>query len=154
MKAQWNLKNEYRTTTIIAVAIMSSLLIYVVLVELIKHGYLPIARSSPAPMGQMKEGFLGMALLALVAVRASRNRILKKSSADNAGTLANKLKIATILTFAISEIPAILGLVLFLKGGADEDFYVLLIFSLLLMVLYFPRYRHWKAWIGTAASFY
>jgi uncharacterized membrane protein YbhN (UPF0104 family) len=45
-----------------------------------------------------------------------------------------------------------LGLVLFFLSGRAQDFYVLLIVSVILFVMYFPRYVNWEEWIKSRTS--
>lgn len=48
----------------------------------------------------------------------------------------------------LSEAPGILGLILFLLGGLNIDFYLLLFASLLLVFMYFPRRSGWEEWLS------
>jgi hypothetical protein len=44
----------------------------------------------------------------------------------------------------LAEVPAILGLVMFLIGGSAADFYKLLFASLVLAFIHFPRRSAWE----------
>jgi len=50
----------------------------------------------------------------------------------------------TVLTLCLAEIPALLGLILFLIAGYNRDFYILLFVSLFLLFMYLPRLKNWE----------
>jgi F0F1-type ATP synthase membrane subunit c/vacuolar-type H+-ATPase subunit K len=154
MESTVDLKREHQITVIIASAMIAALFTYALVVEAIKYLYQPFAGFAPQSPGQTREGLFAGALLMLVAIRIIRNMVLKKTPNDTVKTLVTKLKTATIITSALCEVPALLGMVLFMMGGQSKDFYVLLLYSLTLMVLYFPKYNHLQAWVGRAARFY
>ena len=52
---------------------------------------------------------------------------------------------------SLAEVPAILGLVLFMLFGLRGDFYVLLALSLALEAFFFPRLDGWRAWAAEPA---
>jgi|GEM_PF-3056100 hypothetical protein len=43
--------------------------------------------------------------------------------------------------------------ILFLRGGLYRDFYLLLAYSLLLQLAYFPRYGRWEEWVRSTFGF-
>ncbi|MCX6565278.1 MAG: hypothetical protein NTW38_02455, partial [Candidatus Aminicenantes bacterium] len=49
-----------------------------------------------------------------------------------------------LIDLVLAEIPAILGLVLFLIAGYNWDFYILLFVSLFLLFMYLPRLKNWE----------
>jgi hypothetical protein len=51
---------------------------------------------------------------------------------------------------ALAEVPAVLGLTLFLLGGYNRDFYYLLLVSLVLAFMYFPRASVWEARLASS----
>jgi Ca2+/Na+ antiporter len=58
-----------------------------------------------------------------------------------------RLMFVSVTTFAFCESVAIFGLVLFLVGRTSTDFYVLLVFSLILFATFFPKYSEWESWL-------
>jgi hypothetical protein len=101
-----------------------------------------------------REGALLVGLIVFVVIRASRKSMLKRNPGDTPKALVNKFRTVTIITFALGEVPAIAGLVLFFLGGAAESFYILALYSSVLMVVYFPQVRHWQAWIQKPTGMY
>ncbi len=152
-----SIKNEYRTAAIIAGGMVAALFAYAAVVEVLIRQHEIFKGFHPQMnVEKFRDGLLGVAFVVFIAIRGIRKSILKKKDEDGPQALANKLKIATIATFALSEVPAIFGLVLFLMGGLHKEFYISFLYSCLLMTLYFPRYQHWDAWIRgrTLSSFY
>jgi F0F1-type ATP synthase membrane subunit c/vacuolar-type H+-ATPase subunit K len=154
MEYEADLQREYRTTTIIAAAMASALLVYTAIVEVMKYQHSPFTGFSPESVASLRDIFLLSILVVLVAIRKIRISILKKEKTDNLESLVKKLKVSTIITFAFCEVPAILGLIIFFLGGFAKEYYILLTCSMVSMFIYFPRYRHWKAFVGRATSFY
>ncbi len=147
MQQQVDVQKVYRASKIISVAMLVSVLVYPVIVEFMKRTHQPFEGFAPQNAVRLPDIFYGLALLSLVGIRVVRKAILKRSAGDDLKTLVAKLHISNIATYALSEVPAILGLVLFLIGGYTRQFYALLLFALLLMVLYFPKLAYWEAWL-------
>lgn len=148
------LRQIHRGTATIAGAMIFALAIYALLVVAIQFGYLPMVRQTSGGIGGFREGALLVGLVIFVLIRSCRKAILKRNSSDNLRTLVNKFRTVTIVTFALCEVPAIAGLVLFFLGGPAENFYILALYSTALMVLYFPQLRHWQAWIQKPTGMY
>jgi hypothetical protein len=147
MEGQDRLKKDFKVTSMVSMAMIASLLIYPAIVEVIKYQNAPFEGFGTQSLSQLKDMFLIVPVFMFLMVRLVRNSILKKSRSDDLNALLNKLKISTILTLALCEISAIVGLVLFLTGGLYKEFYVLLLCSMAAMVIYFPRLDHWAVWI-------
>ncbi len=152
MPERLDLKQHYRITVVVAAAMITALVAYAGIVTMMQ--FQSFTGFNPEKLGGLREGFLLVILFVLVGIRLSRKALLKKTPSDNPETLVNRLRSATIVTFALCEIPAILGLVMFLLGGSTKDFYSLALVSLAFMVLYFPRYRHWEAWVQGSSGIY
>lgn len=148
------LRQVHRSTAVVAGAMLFALGIYALLVVAIQYGYLPMVRQLTGGAGSFREGSLLVGLVVFVVIRSSRKAMLKRNPGDNARTLVNKFRTVTVITFALCELPAIAGLVLFFLGGPAENFYILALYSSVLMVVYFPQVRHWQAWIQKPTGMY
>jgi hypothetical protein len=93
---------------------------------------------------------VAVGVLLIPVARVMRGALLRKSPADGLDTLLSKLTRASLVTSVLSEAPAVLGLVLFFIGGRREDFYILVLVSIVMFALSFPRMSAWKEWLGTA----
>jgi F0F1-type ATP synthase membrane subunit c/vacuolar-type H+-ATPase subunit K len=154
MADEVSLRQEFRVTAFVAAAMLGTVALYAAIVAFMQFEQESFAGFAPEKLGHLKEGFLLVILFVLVGVRMIRKGVLKRAPGDNPKALVNKLRVATILTFALCEVPAILGLVLFLLGGSSKDFYSLALVSVAFMVLYFPRYRHWETWVLGTSGIY
>jgi len=146
MEDNQTVKQAFRATTIIATAMIVSLAVYVVIVEVLRRQQEGFTGCAPASAQHLPDIFMGVALLLIIAIQKSRNTLLKIRPTDQIEAKLRKLTMATIVTYALSEIPAIMGLVLFLLGGYVTEFYMLLTLSALMMGLHFPKAEHWAVW--------
>ena len=152
MEDRNQIRNSYRTAVWIGVSVISSLLIILVMEELMRfklhpfRGFVP-----PHDVTSLRYILYGAAVLEVLLIRLIQGLLLKKSSGDNARAVLEKLFRASIATVCLSEVPAVLGFVLFLLHGLNKDFYALLIVSLFLVFMYFPRLGSWEDWIARNA---
>jgi hypothetical protein len=122
---------------------MGSLLIYLLLVEVVFRGM----DLSPSPgaggvFGSLRYVFYGIAVLLLLFIR--RFPVwLRTGAGVPEQERSTRLLQTSILTSALCEVPAILGLVMVLMTGSHRDFHYLLFLSLVLFVFYFPRRSFW-----------
>ncbi len=145
---QASFKKSYQASLIIAAVFFVFLLIYVAVVEIIRWQFSPFyGFATLEDIQSTRLIFFGLAALQVIAIRVLRGIMLRKTFSDNEATLASKLFRSFLISFALAEIPAILGLVLFFLAGLVRDFYILLIVSVVLMFMFFPRYHNWKSWI-------
>ncbi len=148
MDIQDELRDHLRSVTLVAAAIIASLLLYLGLVEILRalnkpfHGFAVIANFRP-----LRYAVFGTAAADIILLRVLRSLLLRKRPGEDAKTALHRLQRAAIVTMVLGEIPGILGLGLFLLGGYNIDFYVLLFASLLLVFMYFPRRAAWEDWL-------
>jgi len=146
------LKKSHRQATLIGLAMISSLFIYVIVVESIKCYFQGMAPLFIVEI--LRYLFFGLAFVEFFLIRFLRKRLLS----FNAGTgdlsnqeearspMVQRLLIVTIISYALCESVAIYGLILFFIGGSRLDFYTFLILSLIYFAAYFPRYNGWEEW--------
>jgi hypothetical protein len=149
MVNQDELRSHLKTVSLIALSIIVSLLLYLAVAEFIRarfrpfHGFVAVAG-----LQQLRYVIFGLAIVIIILVRVLRQVLLKKSSRYDDKTALHRLQRATLITLVLSEVPGILGLVLFLLGGLNVDLYLLLFASLLLVFMYFPRRSGWEEWLS------
>jgi hypothetical protein len=128
---------------LIHVSLMGSLLIYLLLAEVVFRSM----DLSPSPgagdaFGSLRYVFYGVAVLLILFIR--RFPAWLRSGADiPEPERSTRLLQTAILTSALCEVPAILGLVMVLLTGSHRDFHYLLFLSLVLFAFYFPRRSFW-----------
>lgn len=149
MNNQDELHRHLKTSSLIAVSIITSLLLYLGIAEFIRarfrpfHGFMAVA-----DLQFLRYVIFGLAVLTIILVRILRPILLRKSPHDDDKSAIHRLQKAALVTLVLSELPGILGLVLFLLGGLNIDFYFLLFASLLLVFMYFPRRSGWEEWLS------
>ncbi len=128
----------------VAVAIASSLLMYVVVVEILTRTT-PVS-APPAFFQTLRIALFVLAGAIIFITTLVKAFMLREAPSDEAGRLA-RLRTATIVGLALSEVPVASGLVLVILGRARPDFYMLLAISAYMMVRHFPRRGVWDEYL-------
>lgn len=148
MDIQDELRIHLRSATLIAKAIVASLVVYLGLVEALRAVYRPFRGFvTLVYIPQLRYVLFGTAVAVIVLIRVLRPRLLRKAPREDARTALHRLQRATIVTMVLGEVPGILGFGFFLLSGYNIDFYVLVFASLLLVFMYFPRRSAWEEWL-------
>lgn len=135
------LTKRYMTAAIAAAGIVSAIVFYTVVVEILAgRGYAAPLR--PPAAYALKYGLyiLGVSCLALLKLA---DRFLPPGDGTPDGELRALTKLAMVKA-ALCELPAVCGLILFLLTGGRADFYMLAVFSLALEIHHFPRLPAWE----------
>ena len=139
------LRQAYRSTVIVCGAMIASLFPYMVVVEIVHRqvghdGYLVDARQ----VELLQYVFFILALLPYVIPRLIKRHLIALAPRESVETLIARLRTATLLSYVLSEVPAVFGLVLFFLAGSYKVFYALWFLSLVSMLVHFPRLRAWE----------
>jgi F0F1-type ATP synthase membrane subunit c/vacuolar-type H+-ATPase subunit K len=149
------LRAAYRVAVIIGLAIMASLVIYLIIVQLFENGSFGQAggQSLQGPQLEIiKFILLGVSVVNFFLIRFLNNLILNPAGEQRPAPTAaapsdlGKLTTAAIVTFALCETPAIFGLVLYFLGRNATDFYLFLLISMFFFASHFPKYSQWEEW--------
>jgi hypothetical protein len=133
------LKARYLVVNFIGLAMIAAVFVYAGVVEVIKWKLAPFAgfaKLEPHTADLLKYAFLALAAAQFGVIKAIQ-KILPARSVENLSTVA-------IITFALCESVALLGLVLFLLSGNSMDFYIFMVISLGFFYLFFPKYVQWE----------
>ena len=142
-------RRAFRTATIIGIGMIVSLALYLALVEFVRTRFRPFLGflSATLPEGTrpiLRYAFFGGAVVCVLILRFFHGRMLRSAAAaDDPGAALAVLSRTNAVILALSETPALLGLVLFFLAGYNRDFYILLFVSLFLFFMYFPRLKSW-----------
>jgi hypothetical protein len=148
MDIQDDVQSHLRTVSLVGMSIIVSLLLYLGVEEFIRARFKPFhGFAAVADLQRLRFLMFGLAIVAIVVLRVLRQVMLRKSPTDDTKTALHRLQRASLVTIVLSETPGILGLILFLIGGLNVDFYLLLCASLLLVFMYFPRRSGWDEWL-------
>ncbi len=133
------LKQRYLVINFIGLAMIGSVFVYAVIVEIFKRYYAPFTGFADLPphiADMLKYILLFVALIFYLLIRVFQNRLIAKSP--------QLLPSVAIMTFALCEAVAVFGLMLFLLTGNSLDFYTFFAISLFLFYIYFPKYDRWE----------
>lgn len=144
------LETAYRHAVITYGAMAASTVLYVVAVAVVSISEAPFEGFA----GQMPG--LRIALWTAAAFEAGligivRRALLGSGRSGDADSQARRLVLTSIITAALAEVPAVLGLVLFMLSGLRGDFYALFALSLALLAIYFPKLDGWRQWAAEPA---
>jgi hypothetical protein len=141
------LKIQYLRTNFIGLALIGSVFLYAGVVELLKWVMAPFAGLAALPVAAaltLKYVFVALAIGDFFLIKFIQKILGANSVAQ--------LRQAALVTFALSEAVAVLGLVLFLVTGHAMDFYTFMFLSLFYFWLFFPKYQDWEDRLGVQPS--
>jgi hypothetical protein len=142
------LRRSHRTASVIGIAIVASLFVFLVIVEVLRAKTGPFRGFVSLPaVATLRYVFYALAVIEVLATRLLQGILLRRAPGDDVRATVLKLARTAVVTLSLSEVPALLGLVLFLLGGLNKDFYALLAVSLVLVFMYFPRLGSWENWV-------
>jgi F0F1-type ATP synthase membrane subunit c/vacuolar-type H+-ATPase subunit K len=143
-----NLKKSHQMALTLNAAIIATLIIYAIVVEIIRRQFAPFTGfGGISDITPIRYLFYGVVVVTIFVIRFLRNMMLRKSSTDDSQSLIRKLLRSAVITASLCEVPALLGLLIFLLAGSIRDFYQLAGLSFILVFLHFPRYGNWEAWV-------
>ena len=135
------LKKKYLAAAAVCAGIITGIVLYTVVVEMLRHAGRVPPVSGPASF-ILKYFFYILGASAIVALKAVLPRLdVKKPTQEETAGL---LMLLAILRAAVCELPAVSGLILFILTGYYRDFYLLALFSIALEIFYFPRLGAWE----------
>jgi hypothetical protein len=138
-KSFTTLKARYLAVNFIGLAMIAAVFVYAGVVEFIKWQWAPFAGFAKLPAATatlLKYIFLAVAAAQYGAIQVVQKIVPAKSPAN--------LPQTAIITFALCESVAVLGLVLFLLTGNFLDFYIFMVISLGFFYLHYPKYEDWE----------
>jgi hypothetical protein len=145
------LRNAYKTATIIGIAMMGSVLVYVVVAELMRNLPTPwrgiMFSADHQEYHYIRYGLLALGILVPLVV-------VKISTAVNLAPekLANPVPALishSVIVYGACDMVGIFGLVLFLLAGNIMDMYIFAGMSLAFSMIFFPKYSHWQEIAGS-----
>jgi len=140
-----DLKTAYRSSLILYTVIMATLAIYLGVFEILK-AHIPNFQGAMDRTGfpWLRYAFYALGLIQVFLIKFINEAAVKSIDTTDIQTLIQYLQRMAVISATLCEVPVLLGWVLFFLGGLSRDFYILLILSFVLFVIYFPRYPHWE----------
>lgn len=143
-------RRAFKNASIIGLAQIGGLAVYLLVAEIIRAkqkpflGFLSLSLTSEN-RAVLRYAFYAASIVILLLLRFIHGRRLRKIKAlDDRSKALDHLFGTALIDLILAEIPAILGLILFLIAGYNWDFYVLLFVSLFLLFIYLPRLKNWE----------
>jgi hypothetical protein len=144
MELQGELKEAFERSVTLSWAMVAALVLYPIAVEIMRMRDVSFEGFAPQTAGRIRDFVYGFAIVLPLCIRSIRKAILKRNKLSDLHILARKMLTATVITILAAEIPALLGLLMFLLGGVYREFYIALAYSLLVILIYFPRRSQWE----------
>jgi hypothetical protein len=145
MNQQDELGRALGPAKMVAAAIVASLIIYLALVEILKATLKPFRGFAlGVDLQIVRYAAYGAGAAVVLLILFIRPRLFRRRAGEDTPASLLRLQKAAIVTMVLGEVPAILGLVLFLVGGGAGDFYRLLFVSIVLVFIHFPRRGAWE----------
>jgi len=148
MNPQEELRTHLRPASMVGGALVASLVLYLGLVEALRtllkpfKGFAVVSEAQP-----LRLAAFGAAAVVTLLILILRHRLPDRDAKEDASTALDRLQRASLIVLVLGEIPAILGLGLFLAFGNATDFYALLFASLVLTFIDYPRRAAWEEWL-------
>jgi hypothetical protein len=149
MEPSIDLRGAFRATVLISGAVIATLFVYAVVVEVIKSVLKPftgVVRVSD--LQSLRYLAYGLAILVVILIRVLSRAVIKSRPGESEQVVIRKLSQAGLIVSFLAEVPAVLGLIFFLFTGISRDFYYLLFVSLFLEFMYFPRISTWETQVS------
>ena len=141
------LEAGYRSAAITCGAIAASIVLYAVIVELISVSQAPFAGfASEGGLRWLRILLWANAALEVSLIGMMRRFLLARARAAGGAAQTGWFVTIAVVTAGLAEVPAVLGLVLFMFFGLRGDFYALCALSLAVQAAYFPRLDGWREW--------
>lgn len=146
-KIRQELAKSHQKATIIGIAMVATVLVYVLVAYLAAQGQNISGRSDPAVLSIIMAVLtfiaigLGMGLIFIRRTLLSPHKAVEIVKKGSVGAIFFS---ATVIAFALAETPAVFGLVLFLLGGGWGYFLILVSLSIFYFLLAWPRLSKWE----------
>ena len=143
-------RRGFKSASLFGLEQIAALAVYLLLEEILRARRRPFLgfASGSLPTGSrpiLRYAFYAAAVLSVFIVRFVHGRKMRAiETTDDPDLILNGLSRMSFFALLLAEIPAVLGLILFLIAGYNRDFYVLLFVSLVLNFMYFPRMKTWE----------
>jgi hypothetical protein len=134
----------HRQAMLLTGLIGATLVFFAIVVEVLKRTLPP-----PAPIAGLDTLRIVLFALAGVAIFTAtvlKGVMLRRVAATGEARIA-QLRTTAVLSAAFAELPAVLGLVLFVVGRRTGDFYILLAVALYMLVRHLPRREAWENYV-------
>ena len=138
------IKKYHKLATIISYAVIGIVSIYAITIEIFKNATAlkPLLDPQAAMLAKVAS-FLIAASIFIIIKYISKAKLKKENNKTPEEFLQN-IFFVDMIKAAIFEIPAFIGFILFFLAGAYAEFYALSAFSIIMVILNFPKVEKWN----------
>lgn len=148
MDPREEIRAHLKPATMVGAAILACLVVYLALVEVLRAVLKPFRGFAALPDAQpVRLAAFGLGVLVVLFLLLFRTRLFGRRPGEDVPAAVRRLQRASIVVLVLGEVPAVLGLGLFLLTGSAADFRALLVVSLILTFIGFPRSSTWEEWL-------
>jgi hypothetical protein len=148
MDPRSELRIHLRPAAMVGVALIASLALYLGLVEALRAVLKPFRGFAAALATQpVRLAAFGGAAAVILAILLLRPGLVRRRDNEDVPAACRRLQRASIVLLVLGEVPAVVGLAVFLIGGSAADFYKFLFVSIVLTFINFPRQGAWEEWL-------
>jgi hypothetical protein len=149
--ADARVRAAHRQATLIVGAMTASLAVYAAVVEVVGRSGAVVTGTNPPEV--LRWAFYAVAAGMVFMSHLAKAFLLRGLREAGVDEILARLTTANVVTAALAETPAVLGLVLFfLSPRYYADFYILEAIALYLLVRHFPRLGAWRNTVHRYAS--
>ncbi|MGB4704391.1 MAG: hypothetical protein WBI18_04855 [Candidatus Saccharicenans sp.] len=152
MEGREVIKKTHRIAAMVGYSVFGAMALYFVLVQLIKMKMPEFAGlysvTDLQTVKNLRYLFYGLSAISVFLARILQSVLLRKKPGDRPEDLLNKLHRTSLIMVIMSELPALFGLILFLLLGLERDLHILLIVSVIVLFIFFPRRKNWEEWLA------
>src|SRR5262245_1001731 len=134
----------HKQTLLIYAGIASSRPLYVIMVEVLRHQQPDVVQVTA--LSWLRIAFSVLAVMFVFGSTVIKGILLRSAPPDPVARLA-RLRVASIVTAAFSEGPAVLGFALFIITRQRIDFYILLVVAAYMLVRHLPQQAAWQLFV-------
>jgi F0F1-type ATP synthase membrane subunit c/vacuolar-type H+-ATPase subunit K len=135
----------FATSRFLGLTFAVCLMFYLLLEEIVRARFRPfLGFARGIDVVRLRYFGFAAAVALVIALRIVHSRILAAAARADGPRAVRSLFRVAVISLALAETPALIGLVLFLLAGLNKDFYLLLFVSIVLVFMYFPRKAAWE----------
>jgi len=135
----------FATSRFLGLTFAVCLMFYLLLEEIVRARFQPfLGFARGTDVIRLRYFGFAAAVALVIVLRIVHSRILAAAARADGPRAVRSLFRAAVISLALAETPALIGLVLFLLAGLNKDFYLLLFVSIVLVFMYFPRKAAWE----------
>lgn len=138
------LKGAHRVAAVISGANIAAVIVMGLVAEILR----PSILQAPESIGIVRTAFYVAGFSTILLLKIIGSALLAKQPTDTPQLILIRLVRASAVMSALAEVSGVLGFVLSVLGGARIDTLILMLMSIGLLWINFPRQEKWREYLG------